>query len=193
MMSVYAARKYRPGHDPCLQMLLTAHMRQDDSWPSQWVREQGDLLQWLRDTAGYGRWVCENEHDIVLAHVCVHQVSEGHKAEQWTALLGCETSDLAEIGKLLVHPDHRRRGISAVVTRYCVRQTIELGKIPVATAYADNETASIDMMAKLGWQIIGRSHATRSRRPIVLLSPPQQLVTAALTKKHTLRRKQSGC
>ncbi len=185
-MGNYSARKYRSSDDTGIQALLEEHMRDDDTWPSRWVRDQGDLLGWLRETSDLGRWVGVENNYRILAHVGLVHVPEGPKADIWTKALACELSDIAEVGKLVVHPAYRREGVSALVTRCCVRQTVEMGMIPVATAFASG-TASIAMMTNIGWQIAGSMIGLRSNVEILMITPPQQLVEAALANKKQLQ------
>jgi len=181
-METYSARKYQETDDPGLLALLTEHMRHDDTWPSKGVRENGNLLAWLRENTTLGRWVGLDNLSTVLAYVGIKEVPAGRNAEIWTDDLECEISDIAEIGKLVVHPNYRRKGISAMVTRYCVRQTVEMGLIPVASAYASGK-ASIEMMTTIGWKIAGYGFGIESNCKIVLLTPPQQLIEAAYTNR----------
>ena len=182
-MGTYSARKYRNSDDPGIKALLDEHMlNTDDVWPSRWVRDEDDLLEWMRESAKLGRWVGVDNNHCVVAHVGLLPVHEGLKAKMWTASLDCDISEIAEIGKLVVHPAHRRAGVSALVTRCCVRQTVELGFIPVATAFASG-AASIAMMTSIGWKIVGSRIGELSKQEIVMLTPPQQLVDAALANR----------
>ena len=181
-MSEYVARAYRKSDDADLQAILDEQMSRDSTWPSPWVRDWGNIAQWLKEETDLGRWIAMDKNSTVLAHVGLQAIRGEADSEKWTNLLGYDSIRIGKIGKLIVHPDFRREGLSLLVTRCCVRQTVERGLIPVATAYKESK-ASIEMMTRVGWTIVGSNRTRRSKRLIVNLIPPQKLIDAALKVK----------
>lgn len=174
----FEVREYRPEDEAGITALLDAHMAGDDSWPPRYVREQGAPNQWLAERSSVGRWVAMRSGEII-ASVGAGPIDPGPRADIWMAELGCRQERLAEIGRLVVHPDVRRQGVSELLTRRCVRGTVDKGYVPVATAFEDAD-ASVAMMTSLGWRIIGEVLGKRSHRIILLLVAPARLRDAAL-------------
>ncbi len=171
-------REYLPEDEPGIRALLAAHMAGDDSWPPRYVRDQDASNEWLAERSSVGRWVAL-QTGVIVASVGAGPVEAGPKADIWLKEIGCPLERLAEIGRLVVHPDLRRRHVSGALTRRCVRGTVSRGYVPVATAFGSAQ-ASLAMMTSLGWRVIGEVQGTRSGRTILLLVAPRQLQDAAL-------------
>lgn len=171
-------REYRREDEVGITALLTAHMAGDGGWPPRYVREAGASNEWLAGRSSFGRWVAL-QGDAVVGCVSAGPVEPDNKAAIWLDQLPCPLERLAEIGGLVVHPALRRRGISELLTRRCVRDTVSRGYVPVATAY-ESADASLAMMTSLGWRVIGQVEGRRSQRIIVLLVAPARLQEAAL-------------
>lgn len=169
-------RALLPGDAGSVRALMSAQIEDDTVWPPTYARD-GDLDAWLADRAALGRWVAVR-NGSVIAHVGADLVAPGPKAEVWTAELDCARDRLAEIGRLVVHPEARRLGVSERVTRRCVRDIVSAGHVPVASAL-EASRASIAMMTKLGWRIVGEVQGRRSGATIVLLVAPRKLLDAA--------------
>lgn len=177
-------REYVGGDEDGLLALLHAQVRSDDSWPPRYAREGDDGLNWVANRSSLGRWVAVRGEQIV-GHISADPVNTKNKEDAWTAELECRGDRLVEIGRLVVHPDIRRSGVSAPLTKRCVRTVVDRGFVPVASAFHD-AVASQAMMTNFGWTVFAQAIGGKSGRPIVLLRPPQQLVDAAL-KKETAR------
>jgi hypothetical protein len=181
-------RPFVAGDQAGIHSLVVAHMQTDSTWPPQYARAHEDLNQWLGDRSRLGRWVAiEGDAQAlgqpgrVIGHVGVDLVPESNKADIWASVLSCDRERLAEIGRLVVHPMRRRDGVSELLTRRCVRDTVSRGYVPVASAL-DSAAASLAMMTGLGWRVVGDVVGRRSGSTILLLVAPPQLVDAALTK-----------
>lgn len=179
-------RPYAASDEPGIRELLIAHMQTDTTWPPRYARDRSLLNEWLGDRSRLGRWVAiegdeQKSGDLIriVGHVGVDFVPEGNKADAWQSELGCERQQLAEIGRLVVHPDRRRGGLSEQLTRRCVRDTVSRGYVPVASALL-SASASLAMMTGLGWRVIGDVVGRRSGSTILLLVAPRQLIEAAL-------------
>ena len=175
-----AVDRYRPEVNEGVLSLILTHMQQDEHWPPAHARARDDLSEWLDARSDVGRWVATAQAcGQVIGHVGVSTVPVGDKADIWAEYLSCSVNRLAEIGRLVVHPEHRRSGVSGQLTRRCVRDVVEQGYVPVASAleYSD---ASQSMMLNFGWQIIGDVLGKRSKQRILLLIAPRKLVDAAL-------------
>jgi hypothetical protein len=96
--------------------LLAAHMETDDTWPPRHARIQHNLTDWLADSSRLGRWVALLNSSVV-GHVGVDSVAEGNKADHWMRELDLPRSRLAEIGRLVVHPEKLRSRLSELLTR----------------------------------------------------------------------------
>jgi GNAT superfamily N-acetyltransferase len=160
-------------------------MQTDSTWPPRYARDENLLNEWLGDRSRLGRWVAiegdgQRAGDLIriVGHVGVDIVPEGNKADVWQTELGCDRLQLAEIGRLVVHPDRRRGGLSERLTRRCVRDTVSRGYVPVASALA-SASASLAMMTGLGWRVVGDVVGRRSGSTILLLVAPKQLIEAA--------------
>lgn len=170
-------REVDAADQPGIDALMEAQMAGDDVWPPRYARLQNHGA-WLAERADVGRWVAL-EGERIIAHVGVSAVRPGdRKIPIWRQKLGHSDDRLAEIGRLVVHPERRRSHVSGVLTRRCVRATVSAGYVPVASAF-ESSTASLAMMQRLGWEIAGSVTGHRSGRTIVLLVAPQQLVEAA--------------
>jgi len=131
-----------------------------------------------------GRWVALNKSQQIIGHVGVTRVVDDEKAVVWKKALDYPLSRLAEIGRLLIHPDYRKAGVSTQLTRACLRGIIERGMIPVATSLA-SATASLSMMTSLGWRVVGSVTGGPSNLELNMLIAPQKLTDAALSKPFT--------
>lgn len=161
--------------------LISIHMKGDCHWPPSHARTDGALEAWLEARSDVGRWIAnESDHGQIVGHVGVSTTPTGNKTTKWASALGCDPARLAEIGRLIVHPDFRRTGVSASLTRRCIRDTVEQGYIPVASALARSK-ASQAMMLNFGWRVIGKVLGQRSNQEILLLVAPRKLVDAANT------------
>ena len=179
----FSVRRYSDADRAGLVGMLDSHMRIDESWPPGYAREKGEVLDWLAGRSHLGRWIAREEARIV-GHLSADRVEPGEKADVWEMEIGCGIERLAEIGRLVVLPEVRRSGVSGALTRHGVRDIVEQGYVPVASAFHD-AVASRSMMTNLGWKIIGSVQGRRSGRAIHLLIAPQRLVEAALS--HPLR------
>lgn len=176
-----AVDRYRADLSEGVLDLIAAHMQLDMHWPPAHARELGDLDQWLDARSDVGRWVAmDRSTERLVGHVGVSTVPAGDKANIWAEHLSCTVERLVEIGRLVVHPDHRRSGVSGRLTRRCVRDVVAQGYVPVASAL-EQSNASQSMMINFGWQIIGDVLGKKSKQRILLLIAPRKLVDAALT------------
>lgn len=172
-------RRYRTTDFVGVSKLIAVHMKDDAHWPPSHARAEGSLEAWLDARSDVGRWVAADSKDSqVVGHVGVSTTPEGTKTEKWASALGCDPLRLAEVGRLIIHPDCRRAGVSALLTQRCIRDIVERGFVPVASALAKSE-ASQAMMLNLGWRIVGDVLGNRSKQKIVLLVAPAKLVEAA--------------
>jgi len=177
-----SVRKERASDRAGIQSLLDAHMLSDGTWPPPYARSQGNLPDWLGELSTLGRWVALAGAREMVGHVGVSPVDPDiEKSRMFCEFLDCEHERLAEVGRLIVHPEFRRFGVSGLLTKRCIRDSVTSGHVPVASAL-ESAWASQSMMLKFGWQIIGSVMGRRAKRPIVLLTPPQKLVDAALSK-----------
>lgn len=167
--------------DSGLRELMTAHMAIDALWPPEYARDS-DLADWLRADAVHGRWVARSSSDSVCAHVGLGPVSAGAHRDALTDTLGCEASDLAEIRRLVIHPDCRGHGLAGEMTRVALRGAIESGLFPVSNVVS-SRGSWLDMMLATGWQEVGRIPSRKSRGDIVSMLAPAKFVDVVRQKR----------
>jgi hypothetical protein len=109
--------------------------------------------------------------------VGIAPVPAGANADLWTAALGCEVGELAEVCRNLVALGMRRTGVSAGLTRAALRAAIDLGRVPVAAVLGDRQ-ASLAQMLSAGWRAVGTT-VGMSGRDLQVMIPGPRVVAAA--------------
>jgi len=62
-----------------------------------------------------------------------------------------QTDEFVEVSGICTHPDHRRHGLAAALTRIVSARLVEEGRTPFLHAYANN-TGAISVYRKLGFE-----------------------------------------
>jgi hypothetical protein len=155
-------------------------MECDPGWPPAYARE-GDLGAWLGAPASLGRWVATDPCGEAVGHVGIAPVAPGANADLWTAALGCEVGDLAEVCRNLVAPGLRRAGVSDGLTRVALRAAIDSGRVPVAAVLGDRQ-ASLAQMLSAGWRAVGTTVGVSGRELQVMIPGPRVIDAARASR-----------
>lgn len=136
----------------CLDLLTRVHAR--DGYPRHLPRSPEVFLFAGHETSS---WVCEIDGQVV-GHVALHAAGSDPALELAQQATGLPASRLAVIARLLVSPDHRRRGVGRALLDHATRHAANNGQravLDVVTDAAGEPAAALYQQA--GWRIAGRT------------------------------------
>lgn len=135
--------------DACHQPARLVH--EVDDYPP---RQPEDLVRFIAAPAAIGAWVADEEGSVV-GHVALHPDSSAAVMDLACRLTQQRQERLALVARLLVAPDHRRRGIGRALLDAAAQQALACGRWPIVDVAAHFEGA-IKLYEGAGWIPAGK-------------------------------------
>ncbi len=87
--------------------------------------------------------------------IALHKFAKLHKQVNYKILLGdCSSDKEAWIESLAVHPDHRKKGIGEILTKYCLDYNRKNNVRYVGLLVAKNNIPAISLYKKVGFRLV---------------------------------------
>jgi GNAT superfamily N-acetyltransferase len=113
----------------------------------------GDLRSFLASPTAYDAWVAEGD-GRVIGHVALHRKSSRAVLALASEATRLPTDRLGVIARLLVSPDHRRRGIGGSLLDVAMRAAQARDLCPILDVVSHHHTA-IALYETCGWTKAG--------------------------------------
>lgn len=163
-------RVRRDGDLPSLGRLLTA-VHATDRYP---VNLPEDAVAFLKVPDALGAWVAV-DGGAVVGHVLLRPRTSAPVMALAQRATGYPPERLVVVGRLLVAPGTRRRGIGRALPERAAERALALGRWPVLDVVRD-QRAGIALYERAGWQRAGEVTVTfggeRTFEELVFLGPP---------------------
>lgn len=130
----------------CVEMM--AQVRRHDGYP----RHPGpDLRDFLFARHETGAWVCDLD-DEMAGHVALHRADDDPVLDAARRATGLAADDLVVVARLLVSPNHRRRGVGLALLDVAAQQARAEGRRAVLDVADDDAAApAAALYARAGW------------------------------------------
>jgi GNAT superfamily N-acetyltransferase len=134
----------------CVELLARVH--EQDGYPRHLSGTLSDFLFARHET---GAWVCELAGDVA-GHVALHAAGSDPVLEVARRATGRAADELAVVARLLVSPDHRRRGVGRALLELAARQARATGRRAVLDVVRDDAAApAAALYERSGWTAAG--------------------------------------
>lgn len=137
----------------CVALLETVH--DADGYP---VNMPEDPLSFLVVPDALGAWVALAEGDVV-GHVLLRPATNPKVMAVASEVTGLPETGLAVVGRLLVTPSARRRGVGAALLARAAGEAWQAGRQPVLDVVTDHSEA-IALYKRQGWRLAGSMQVT---------------------------------
>ena len=133
---------------------VAARVRTNDGYPAFLPRD--DYTTFLTRPAPLRAWVVQIG-DAIAGHVAI-TAETSVPVMQLIRDRGV-VGDLAVVARLLVDPDHRRKGLGSLLLDRAEREAVASGRVPVLDVVSSS-AAAIALYRRAGWRDIGRTSFT---------------------------------
>jgi len=130
----------------CARLVRDVH--QHDRYP---VVLPDDPAAFLRVTDALGAWVTEDAEGCLVGHVLLRPATSAPVMNAVTRATGLGTGGVGVVGRLLVAPWARRRGIGRALLDVVVASAHRMGRRPVLDVVT-TDLAAIALYESVGWQ-----------------------------------------
>ena len=130
---------------------LLQRVHDEDNYPTVWPV---DPPGWLVNVDGLGAWVADAAGAIV-GHVSLDPPGSGARTDVWVESTGHPSTDLAEVTRLFIAPQHRGTGLGQRLLGRAVDAAHRLGLWPVLDVRHNGRAGASHLYAAAGWRFIG--------------------------------------
>lgn len=167
---------------------MAAQRAVETGWPGEHV---ACPLTFLANGGELGRWVGVVNGSRVVAHASLSAMSSAGVPPETLALWGASLEAgpyrdhdpfdvCVEVGRVVVHPEWRGRGVAAPFVETVVRRAAAAGRVRVASTFTDRSAMRALFVAS-GWVELGTFTGPRSGRSVVAyIAGPETIAAAAL-------------